>query len=106
MAEPQRRPDASPVAATAHFLIVEGRFYDDINDMLLSGATAALTAAGATFDVVRVPGALEVPTAIAICLQASSVRADAPMRARWRSAASSEVRPIISRSWPTKAPAA
>ena len=71
MAEPQRRTDASPVVATAHFLIVEGRFYDDINDMLLSGATAVLTAAGATFDVVRVPGALEVPTAIAICLQAS-----------------------------------
>ncbi len=66
MAEPQRRNDASPIAASAHFLIVEGRFYDDINDMLLSGATAALTAAGATFDVVRMPGALEVPTAIAI----------------------------------------
>ena len=71
MAEPQRRTDASPVVATGHFLIVEGRFYDDINDMLLSGATAVLGAAGATYDVVRVPGALEVPTAIAIRLQTS-----------------------------------
>ncbi len=71
MAEPQRRLDASPIVASAHFLIVEGRFYDDINDMLLSGATTALTAAGATFDVVRMPGALEVPTAIAIRLELS-----------------------------------
>ncbi len=71
MAEPQRRTDASPVAVSGHFLIVEGRFYDDVNDMLLSGASAALTAAGATFDVVLVPGALEVPIAIAIRLDAS-----------------------------------
>ncbi len=76
MAEPQRRNDASPISASAHFLIVEGRFYDDINDMLLSGATTALTAAGATFDVVQMPGALEVPTAIAIRLEAS--RASGP----------------------------
>ena len=74
MAEPQRRVDANPIVATAHFLIVEGRFYDDINDMLLSGATAALKAAGATFDLVRVPGALEIPTAIAIRLETSRAR--------------------------------
>ena len=67
MAEPQRRTDAEPhVAADAHFLIVEGRFYDDIGDHLLAGAKAALDAAGATYDVVTMPGALEVPTAIAI----------------------------------------
>ena len=69
MAEPQRRTDAEPhVAADDHFLIVEGRFYDDIGDHLLAGAKAALDAAGATHDVVTVPGALEVPTAIAIAV--------------------------------------
>ena len=67
MAEPQRRTDAEPhVAAHDHFLIVEGRFYDDVGDHLLAGATAALDAAGATYDVVTMPGALEVPAAIAI----------------------------------------
>jgi len=67
MAEPQRRTDAEPhVAARDHFLIVEGRFYDDVGDHLLAGATAALDAAGATYDVVTMPGALEVPAAIAI----------------------------------------
>ena len=69
MAEPQRRTDAEPhVAADDHFLLVEGRFYDDIGDHLLAGAKAALDAAGATHDVVTVPGALEVPTAIAIAV--------------------------------------
>lgn len=47
-----------------HLLIVEARFYDDMSDALLEGAKAALDAAGATFDVVGVPGALEIPAAI------------------------------------------
>lgn len=67
MAEPQRRTDAEPhVAAGDHFLIVEGRFYDEIADHLLAGAKAALETAGASYDVVTMPGALEIPTAIAI----------------------------------------
>ncbi|MEQ8401637.1 MAG: 6,7-dimethyl-8-ribityllumazine synthase [Roseitalea porphyridii] len=48
-----------------HILIVEARFYDDMSDALLDGARHALEAAGATFDVVTVPGALEIPAAIA-----------------------------------------
>ncbi len=72
MAEPQRRTDAEPhVAAHDRFLIVEGRFYDDVGEHLLAGAKAALDAAGATFDVVTVPGALEVPVAIAIAADAA-----------------------------------
>jgi 6,7-dimethyl-8-ribityllumazine synthase len=51
-----------------HILIVEARFYDDMADALLDGATFALKQAGATFDVVTVPGALEIPAAIAIAL--------------------------------------
>jgi 6,7-dimethyl-8-ribityllumazine synthase len=47
-----------------HILIVEARFYDDLADALLEGAKAALEEAGATFDVVTVPGALEIPAAI------------------------------------------
>lgn len=53
-----------------HLLIVEARFYDDMSDALLEGAKAALDAGGATYDVVTVPGALEIPPAIAIALDA------------------------------------
>lgn len=49
-----------------HFLIVEARYYDDLADALLAGARAALEAAGASFAVVTVPGALEIPAAIAM----------------------------------------
>jgi 6,7-dimethyl-8-ribityllumazine synthase len=51
-----------------HVLIVEARFYDEIADLLLAGATRALEAAGATFDRVTVPGALEIPAAIRLAL--------------------------------------
>ncbi|MFA9201195.1 MAG: 6,7-dimethyl-8-ribityllumazine synthase [Cypionkella sp.] len=50
----------------AHFLIVEARFYDHLNDMLVAGARGALERAGHTFDVMTVPGALEIPGAIAV----------------------------------------
>lgn len=49
-------------------LIVEARFYDDLSDALLAGAKAALEEAGARYDVVTVPGALEVPAAISFAL--------------------------------------
>ena len=48
-----------------HILIVEAPFYTHIADMQRDGATEALKAAGATYDVITVPGALEVPAAIA-----------------------------------------
>ena len=47
-------------------LIVEARFYDDLADLLLAGARRSLEAAGAEYNVVQVPGALEIPAAIAI----------------------------------------
>ena len=50
----------------AHFLIVEARFYDHLNDMLVSGAKTALEAEGHTVEVLTVPGALELPGAIAL----------------------------------------
>ncbi len=48
-----------------HLLIVEARFYDAIADAELAGAVAALKTAGATHDLLTVPGALEIPAAIA-----------------------------------------
>jgi 6,7-dimethyl-8-ribityllumazine synthase len=52
-----------------HLLIVEARFYDDLADALLNGAKAALSAAGASFDIVTVPGALEIPAAVAMAIK-------------------------------------
>lgn len=51
-----------------HLLIIEARFYDDLANALLEGAKAALDKAGATYDVVSVPGALEIPAAISFAL--------------------------------------
>ena len=51
---------------SGHFLIVEARFYADIADAQFAGATSALSAAGASFEHVSVPGALEIPVAIAM----------------------------------------
>jgi 6,7-dimethyl-8-ribityllumazine synthase len=58
----------------ARILIVEARYYDDIADALLAGATKALKEAGAAFDVVSVPGSLEIPSAIAIAIDAARGR--------------------------------
>ncbi len=54
----------------AKFLVVEARFYDKFNNMLVAGARAALKAAGHQVEVITVPGALEIPGAIALADQA------------------------------------
>lgn len=51
-----------------HILIVAARFYTDIADMLVKGATEKLTREGATFDVIDVPGAFEIPAAISFAI--------------------------------------
>lgn len=56
------------MADAPHLLIVEARFYDDMSDALLEGATDALKEANASYDVVTVDGALEIPAAIAMAL--------------------------------------
>lgn len=53
-----------------HFLIVEMRHYADIADQLLRGAAEAFEAVGATYDLVTVPGLLEIPAAVAMALEA------------------------------------
>jgi 6,7-dimethyl-8-ribityllumazine synthase len=57
-------------------LVVEARFYGEISDALLRGASRALDAAGATCDVITVPGALEVPAAIAFAVDAAQRKLD------------------------------
>lgn len=52
----------------AHLLIIEARYYDGLADALLEGAKAALDEAGASYDVVTVPGALEIPAVISFAL--------------------------------------
>ena len=53
----------------AHILIAEARFYAHLNDMLLAGARAAIEAAGHRHETITVPGALELPGAIALAAE-------------------------------------
>jgi len=53
----------------AKVLLVEARFYDHLNDMLLAGARAAVEAGGHSHETITVPGALEVPGAIAMAAE-------------------------------------
>ena len=50
----------------ANILIVEARFYEHLNDLLLEGARAAIEAAGHSHETITVPGALEIPGAVAL----------------------------------------
>ena len=71
MAGPRRGKRDEGDGNGARILIVEARYYDDIADALLAGAMAALEAAKAEVERVSVPGALEIPGAIAIALEAA-----------------------------------
>lgn len=53
-----------------HILVVEARFYDGLLDAMLTGAKRALDKAGATYEIVTVPGALEIPGAIKFAYEA------------------------------------
>jgi 6,7-dimethyl-8-ribityllumazine synthase len=53
----------------ARILIVEARFYDHLNDMLLAGARRAIEDAGHHHETVTVPGALEIPGALALAAE-------------------------------------
>ena len=54
------------------FLIIEARFYDDILDSLVEGAIEKLEDSGFEYDRLQVPGALEIPAAIAMAAGTSS----------------------------------
>ena len=53
----------------ARFLIVEARFYAHLNDLLLQGARGAIEAAGHSHETITVPGALEIPAAVALAAE-------------------------------------
>jgi 6,7-dimethyl-8-ribityllumazine synthase len=73
MVEPRRRKEREEAPLQGvRVLIVESGYYEDIADMLLAGAKHALDAAGVVYDVVTVPGALEIPQAMAIVLNSVS----------------------------------
>ena len=53
----------------ARILIVEARFYDHLNDLLIEGARTAIEEAWHQLEVITVPGALEIPGAIALAAE-------------------------------------
>ncbi len=61
---------ADPSLSGARILVVEARYYEALADELLAGAMAAIEAVGARATVVTVPGALEIPSAVAILCEA------------------------------------
>ena len=65
--------DTSPVPS-ARVLVVEARYYDDLADELLRGALDAIANAEASAQVLTVPGALEIPAALVIALDAAERR--------------------------------
>lgn len=69
---------ATPVFALngARVLVIEARFYDKLADELLEGALEVLEKADCRVDVVTVPGALEIPSAIVIGLRAADEAVD------------------------------
>jgi 6,7-dimethyl-8-ribityllumazine synthase len=79
MARKQQSTD--PVAANeqacgARILIIEANYYKDIAKELLEGAIAELEASGASFERVAVPGALEIPLALAQAVKADLIGSD------------------------------
>lgn len=65
------RPAASfHFESPPHILIIEARFYTDIADLQLQGVKAVLDRVRATYEIVQVPGALEIPAAIAYAMKA------------------------------------
>ena len=76
MARPRNKLRKETGVTGARILVVEARYYEDIADHLLKGATRVLREAGAVWDIVAVAGALEIPTAIAIAHDAAVKRGE------------------------------
>jgi 6,7-dimethyl-8-ribityllumazine synthase len=54
-----------------HILLVEAPYYTHIAEQLRRGAERALASAGATHEVITVPGAFEIPAAIGLVARAT-----------------------------------
>jgi 6,7-dimethyl-8-ribityllumazine synthase len=77
MARPRRTASVDKRGLeSARLLVVEARFYEHISDALFAGASRVLKAAGVAFDRIAVPGALEIPAAIAIAVDAAERRGE------------------------------
>ncbi len=63
------------MAAGPHVMVAEATFYPDVLAQLVSGATAALDAAGASYERFQVPGAFEVPAAISVAAGSAGSKA-------------------------------
>ena len=68
----KKEAKASNLRLSAHVLIVEAGFYEDLANELAKGAITAIEAAGSTWDRIQVPGALEIPGAIALAANAGN----------------------------------
>lgn len=71
-------PDAGSGRDRCRIMIIEGRYYDAICDALLQGAIAELEAAGAAYERITVPGALEIPQVLRQAVDAGLIPAAAP----------------------------
>jgi 6,7-dimethyl-8-ribityllumazine synthase len=72
MAESKRKPSSKRERnGTMRILIVEARFYERYSDELLRGAMRVLDEAGAQIECITVPGALEIPAAVVMALDAA-----------------------------------
>lgn len=76
MAGKSKTGSGVPAKIEAHILVIEARYYDAIADELLDGAKQALGAAGTTYEVVTVPGALEIPQVLAQAIAAGVIPTD------------------------------
>ncbi len=78
--EQKRKPQTFLFEHKPHIMVVEARFYAEVNDLLLAGAKAVLDRAEATYEVFTVPGALEIPAAIGYAVKSLSFD---PLRRRY-----------------------
>jgi len=67
---------ASGQVCGAHILIIEAPYYQEIAKELVEGAIAELEASGASYERVVVPGALEIPLALAQAVKADLIGSD------------------------------
>lgn len=68
--EAQRTPATFNFEESPHVAIVEARFYSDIADLQLQGVKEVLARAKVSFEIITVPGALEIPAAISFAIKA------------------------------------
>jgi 6,7-dimethyl-8-ribityllumazine synthase len=77
----RKQQAAEAVSATgqvsgAHILMIEAPYYQEIAKELVDGAIAELEASGASYERVVVPGALEIPLALAQAVKADLIGSD------------------------------